>query len=192
MKKIYQDKGIRMLKNRQSRERANKILPLLQECKTDREVSERLGYVSPDSVYCYIHQYKLREKTTVTPAPKRGRLPFPPKPPKPPTPAQPPVCHSPEKTVSSAQRISLRQRARRIIPLYKQGETVEGIAARLDLSVKNVFYWLQFHGFIYAESGNPTDYILPLYEFGFSPEEIQDLFGYMKLETILSRLRQEK
>ena len=79
MKKIYQDKGIRMLKNRQSRERANKILPLLQECKTDREVSERLGYVSPDSVYCYIHQHKLREKTTVTPAPKRGRLPFPPR-----------------------------------------------------------------------------------------------------------------
>ena len=78
MKKIYQDKGIRMLKNRQSRERANKILPLLQEGKTDREVSELLGYVSPDSVYCYIHQYKLREKTTVTPAPKRGRLPFPP------------------------------------------------------------------------------------------------------------------
>ena len=33
----------------------------------------------PDSVYCYIHQHKLREKTTVTPAPKRGRLPFPPR-----------------------------------------------------------------------------------------------------------------
>lgn len=47
MKKIYRDKGIRMLKNRQSRERANKILPLLQEGKTDREVSELLGYVSP-------------------------------------------------------------------------------------------------------------------------------------------------
>lgn len=47
MKKIYRDKGIRMLKNRQSRERANKILPLLQEWKTDREVSELLGYVSP-------------------------------------------------------------------------------------------------------------------------------------------------
>jgi hypothetical protein len=51
---------------------------------------------------------------------------------------------------------------------------------------------LQFHGFIYAESGKPTEYILSLYEFGVSPEEIQDLFGYMKLETILSRLRQEK
>ena len=144
MKKIYQDKGIRMLKNRQSRERANKILPLLQEGKTDREISELLGYVSPDSVYCYIHQYKLREKTTVTPAPKKGRLPFPPKPPKPPTPAQPPVCHSPEKTVSSAKGISLRQRARRIIPLYKQGETVEGIAARLDLSVKTSFTGCNF------------------------------------------------
>ncbi len=260
MKKLFQDKRIK--------ERPKKILPLLQEGKTVREVAELLGYVSPNSVYCYIHQHKLREKTTITPAPKRGRPPLPPKPPKPPkipkppklpkpkkivlppppkrseqivplflqgktveeiqeilhykvrasvcnhlrshnfsvpalprgrkkkikppTPAQPPVCHSPEKTVSSAKRISLRQRARRIIPLYKQGETVEGIAARLDLSVKNVFYWLQFHGFIYAESGNPTDYILPLYEFGFSPEEIQDLFGYMKLETILSRLRQEK
>lgn len=191
MKKIYQDKGIRMLKNRQSRERANKILPLLQEGKTDREVSELLGYVSPDSVYCYIHQYKLREKTTVTPAPKRGRLPFPPKPPKPPTPAQPPVCHSPEKTVFSAKGISLRQRARRIIPLYKQGNG-RGDRRPSGFIRQNVFYWLQFHGFIYAESGNPTDYILSLYEFGFSPEEIQDLFGYMKLETILSRLRQEK
>lgn len=241
MKKLFQDKRIK--------ERPKKILPLLQEGKTVREVAELLGYVSPNSVYCYIHQHKLREKTTITPAPKRGRPPLPPKPPKPPkipkppklpkpkkivlppppkrseqivplflqgktveeiqeilhykvrasvcnhlrshnfsvpalprgrkkkikppTPAQPPVCHSPEKTVSSAKRISLRQRARRIIPLYKQGETVEGIAARLDLSVKTSFTGCNFTALSTLKAENQPSIFFLYMSLGFPPKKFK-------------------
>ena len=107
------------------------------------------------------------------PRPKGDGFRSPPKPPKPPAPAQPPVCHSPEKTVSSAKRISLRQRARRIIPLYKQGETVEGIAARLDLSVKTSFTGCNFTALSTLKAENQPSIFFLYMSLGFPPKKFK-------------------